>query len=449
MVNPSTPVPPGSDRQHPSILPSFHPGPVLAIVPARGGSKGIPRKNIRNFAGYPLIAYSIEAGLQSKTVTRVIVSTDDEEIAEVARRCGAETPFLRPAEFAQDQTLDLPVFQHALQWLEHNQGYRPEIVVQLRPTSPIRPSGLVDEAVNLLLEHPEADSVRGVVPSGQNPHKMWRLNPQSGRMMPLLAVEGITEPYNAPRQALPPTFWQTGHIDAIRPNVILRGSMSGDVILPVMVDPEYTVDIDTPRDWTRYEWLVYNGNLDMVTPGRKRRPLPEKVDLVVFDFDGVMTDNRVWVDESGREMIAAYRSDSIGVKNLRAAGVDAMVLSTEPNPVVSARCRKMNIPVLQGQADKAAALLRILAERGIDPAHVVYLGNDTNDLPCFPLVGCAVVVADAQPEAARQADLVLRRPGGHGAVRELCDLIAQRINAVLTDAVLTDAVLTDAVLTDT
>src|SRR5512136_2838806 len=111
---------------------------ILALIPARGGSKGIPRKNIRSFSGYPLIAWSIAAALQAETVTRTIVSTDDEEIASVAREWGAETPFLRPAEFAQDQTTDLPVFEHALTWLTENENYHPDAVVQLRPTSPIR-----------------------------------------------------------------------------------------------------------------------------------------------------------------------------------------------------------------------------------------------------------------------------------------------------------------------
>jgi CMP-N-acetylneuraminic acid synthetase len=183
---------------------------VLAIIPARGGSKGIPRKNIKNFAGHPLIAYSIEAGLQAKNVTRVIVSTDDEEIAAVARQYGAETPFLRPSEFAQDRTLDLPVFQHVLGWLADHEGYKPEALVQLRPTSPVRPPELVDEAVETLLSHPEADSVRGVVPAGQNPHKMWRIDPESGRMKNLLDVPGVDEPYNAPRQILPPVTGRPG-----------------------------------------------------------------------------------------------------------------------------------------------------------------------------------------------------------------------------------------------
>lgn len=403
---------------------------VLAIIPARGGSKGIPRKNIKKFAGYPLIAYSIAAGLQSQWVTRVIVSTDDEEIAETARKYGAEVPFFRPSEFAQDKSLDLPVFQHALQWLAENENYHPDIVIQLRPTSPIRPVGCVDDAIQILLEHPDADSVRGVVPSGQNPHKMWRIHQPDGAMSPLLAVEGIAEPYNAPRQALPPVFWQTGHIDAIRPRVILeKNSMSGDKIMPLFIDPQFTVDIDTPFDWLRYEWLVYHAGLDMVSPGKRRRPLPERVDLVVFDFDGVMTDNRVWVDEQGHEMVAANRSDSLGLQRMVKTGIPAMVLSTEVNPVVSARCRKMKLPVIQGVEDKVAVLSGYLNEQGINPAHVIFMGNDLNDVPCFPMVGCSVVPADAQSGALQEADLVLSQRGGHGAVRELCDLLFERIHS--------------------
>jgi N-acylneuraminate cytidylyltransferase len=400
---------------------------VLAVVQARGGSKGIPRKNIRSFAGFPLVAYSIAAGLQAATVTRTIVSTDDEEIAAVSRQYGAEVPFLRPAEYAQDQSLDLPLFEHALTWLSQHEGYRPDVVVQLRPTSPLRPPGLVDEAVELLLAHPEADSVRGVVPAGQNPHKMWKIHPETGRMNPLLEVKGIKEPYNAPRQILPPVYWQTGHIDALRPSVFLeKHSMSGDVILPVLIDPSYTVDIDTMRDWQRYEWMVWHGGLDLVVPGKPRRSIPDDVELIVFDFDGVMTDNRVWVNEEGREWVAANRSDSLGLSRLRETGMQAVVLSTETNPVVSARCRKLNIPVLQGIEDKAGALKSILAERQVDPARVIFVGNDINDVPCFLLVGCAVVVADAQPAARLVADVVLTRNGGHGAVRELCDLLLQK-----------------------
>jgi N-acylneuraminate cytidylyltransferase len=243
---------------------------VLALIPARGGSKGIPRKNIRLFAGYPLIAYSIAAAIQAESAIRVIVSTDDEEIAEVARRFGAETPFLRPAELAGDRTTDLPVFQHALHWLAEHENYHPEIVLHLHATTPVRPRGFVDQAVRLLRENPQVECVRSVVSPGQNPYKMWRIDPQTGRMIPLLTVAGIAEPYNTPRQLLPAVYLQTGHVNAIRPAAILRGSMTGMALLPLMVDASYEVDMDTLADWERGEWVVTTKTLDMVRPEEKK-----------------------------------------------------------------------------------------------------------------------------------------------------------------------------------
>jgi N-acylneuraminate cytidylyltransferase len=240
---------------------------ILAVIPARGGSKGLPGKNIRSFGGHPLIAWSIAAARQSALVTRVIVSTDDEGIAAVARAYRAETPFLRPATLAQDDTTDFPVFEHAVHWLAEHEGYHPDIVVQLRPTSPVRPIGLVERAIGSLLEHPDADCVRGVIPAGQNPFKMWRCHGEDRPITPLLVVEGIAEPYNAPRQALPPVCWQTGHIDAIRVSTITqKRSLTGDVIYPLMVDPRYAVDIDNLSDWARYEALTV-GDLEMIRPG--------------------------------------------------------------------------------------------------------------------------------------------------------------------------------------
>ncbi len=399
------------------------PTEVLAIIPARGGSKSILRKNEQNFVGHPLLAYSIAAGLQAKSVSRVIVSTDDEGIAEIARQYGAEAPFLRPAEFAQDETLDLPVFQHALNWLAEEEGYRPDVIVQLRPTSPLRPRDLVDRAVEKLLKHADADSVRGVVPAGQNPYKMWRFSGEEA-MQPLLKAKGIAEPYNAPRQKLPQTYWQTGHIDAIRARTILKkNSMSGEVIWPVLIDPRYAVDIDTMNDWRRAESLATSGELDLVWPGKPPRPMPKKVKLLVMDFDGVMSDNRVWIDEVGKESIAANRSDGLGMEMLLKTEVEAVVLSKEENPVVARRCEKIGIPYKKGVHNKGKALEELFAEYKVSPEETVFVGNDTNDLPCFPLVACAFAVADSHPEVLRQADKVLDNKGGFGAVREVCDLI--------------------------
>jgi YrbI family 3-deoxy-D-manno-octulosonate 8-phosphate phosphatase len=398
---------------------------ILALIPARGGSKGIPRKNIRSFAGYPLIAWSIAAAKQSRLITRVIVSTDDAEIAAVARECGAETPFLRPAKFAQDTTTDLPVFEHALQWLEENEGYRPDMIVQLRPTSPIRPKNLLDHAIRILLENEDADCVRGVVPAGQNPFKMWRFDGEDKPMKALLDVDGIAEPYNAPRQILPPVYWQTGHIDAIRVSTIKqKRSLTGDVIYPLVIDPRYTVDIDNLSDWAKYEALAHSG-LGMVTPAGMKRPMPEKIDLIICDFDGVITDNRVWTDQEGRESVAASRSDSIRVRELRAVGIDVMILSSEPNPVVRARAKKMGVEAIHGIGlhDKGRVMREVLEQKKINAGNVIYIGNDLNDIPCFEVAGWSVAVADAYPEVIRAADHVLTRAGGHGALRELCDLI--------------------------
>ena len=400
---------------------------ILAIIPARGGSKGIPHKNIREFAGYPLIAWSIAAGLQAKSISRVIVSTDDEEIASVVREYGAEVPFMRPSELAQDRTLDLPVFEHALKWLEDIESYKPDYVVQLRPTSPIRPADMIDSAVKVMVEHRDADSVRGVVPAGQNPYKMWRFNGYDKPLNPLLEVDGVTEPYNAPRQILPQAYWQTGHIDVIRTTTIThKNSLTGNVVYPLVIDPRYTVDIDTLPDWEKYESLVYQGGLDMVTPdGRVRRSMPDKIELILLDFDGVVTDNRVWTDQDGKETVAAYRSDSILIKDLQEKGIETMILSSEVNPVVAARAKKMGVKAVHGMGlqNKGRVMREILDEKNIKAENVIFVGNDLNDLSCFEIAGWSVAVADAFPEVIRAADFVLSKRGGYGAVRELCELI--------------------------
>ena len=221
---------------------------VLAIIPARGGSKGLPRKNILALNGHPLLAYSIAAGRQASGVLRTICSTDDREILECAEAYGAEVPFLRPSSLAQDATPDLPLFLHALQWFEEHHQWKPEIVVHLRPTSPIRFPGQVDTAIELLMNNPEATSVRAVCPSPCTPYKMWRPGSQSQEgepfMNPLLELPGIPEPFNHPRQELPVTWWQTGGLDVIRVSTILDGSMTGKNVLPLITDPNYAVDID-------------------------------------------------------------------------------------------------------------------------------------------------------------------------------------------------------------
>jgi N-acylneuraminate cytidylyltransferase len=220
---------------------------VLALIPARGGSKGIPRKNVMMIAGKPLIAYSILQAKASRRINRVIVSTDDEEIARVAIEWGAEVPFMRPAQYALDSSPDIDVFRHALSWLKENEGYEPDMVVHLRPPGPVRLVELIDQAVDLLAGHPEADAVRSVSPALQTPYKMWGITPDR-YLQPLLQVDGQADCQSLPRQQLPKVFWQNGYVDVIRPRAVLeKNSMWGECVLPFVVE-ETLLELDYPED---------------------------------------------------------------------------------------------------------------------------------------------------------------------------------------------------------
>ncbi len=208
---------------------------VMALIPARGGSKSVPRKNLLSVAGRPLIAYSILHAQSCPSVTRIVVSTDDDEIADVARQHGAEVPFKRPAEAATDMATDFQVFHHALRWLQAEQSYCPELVVHLRPTGPVREPQLIERAVQLMLERPEADALRSVGTAEQTPYKMWRV--EGSFLRPLIELPGFPEAHSMPRQKLPTAYWQNGYVDIVRPRTVLElESMTGRVVLPFIVE---------------------------------------------------------------------------------------------------------------------------------------------------------------------------------------------------------------------
>lgn len=230
---------------------------VLALVPARGGSKGLPRKNARLLAGKPLVAHAVEAGLAARLVDRVICSTDDPAIAELARAAGAEVPFLRPAELAQDTTEDWPVFAHALGWLDEHEGWRPDIVANLRPSTPLRRPGLVDEALQLLVDT-GCDSVKSVCFARQHPHKMWLLTDGGPGMEPYLKTEfRLTRGPDVSRAELDPVYWQTGHVDAMwRRTILDQGVLIGRRVAGLVVDQDDSVDIDGPRELEMAELIL-------------------------------------------------------------------------------------------------------------------------------------------------------------------------------------------------
>ena len=169
---------------------------------------------------------------------------------------------------ALDDTSDLAVFLHAMEWMKENEDYQPDSVIQLRPTTPFRPKGLIDRAVNLLSEYKKADCVRGMVESGENPFKMWEKG-EDGYMIPLIKQTGFAEPYNMPRQYLPKTYWQTGHIDVIPIQTILdKKSLTGKKIAPIFIERTYCIDIDTYDDLVFAEWVLRSKRLEIDMPGQ-------------------------------------------------------------------------------------------------------------------------------------------------------------------------------------
>lgn len=222
---------------------------INTVIPARGGSKTIPKKNIQFLKGKPLIQYSIEYSLRCPLISRTVVSTDAEEIARIAKECGADVPFLRPAEFAQDDTQDFPVFKHALEVLEKIYREQIDCLVLLRPTSPFRPAGLIEKGIDLLNRFPEATSVRSVAVAKEHPFRQWRI---TGNFMEGYET-GVSEAYNVPRQKLPTLYFQTGDLEIIRRQTILDGSISGARVLPLIISHEDVVDIDSESDWKQAE----------------------------------------------------------------------------------------------------------------------------------------------------------------------------------------------------
>jgi CMP-N,N'-diacetyllegionaminic acid synthase len=220
---------------------------VLAIIPARGGSKSVPFKNIAILNGRPLIYYTIQQALETSMITRVLVSTDDAEIADIARRYGAEVPFLRPAEIAGDLSVDIEYMRHALLWLVENEGYRPDVVVNLRPSEPMRQPATINAAIRRLIANPAADCVRSVRLAKESPFKMWLLQ-EDGLIYPATTLDGVAEPYNQPRQALPIAYWQDGYIDVAWSRTILElNSTTGGRVLPFEIT-EQTINIDYPDE---------------------------------------------------------------------------------------------------------------------------------------------------------------------------------------------------------
>lgn len=225
---------------------------AIALIPARGGSKGIRRKNIRLLGGKPLIAWTIEASLGSLGIERTIVSTEDSEIAQVARKQMAEVPFMRPGELALDDTPDYPVFEHALTWLENNEGYTPDIVAWLRPTSPLRSSEDIMTAVSIIVKT-GVDCVRSVCPVEHHPY--WMKSIVDGYLKPF--IKNADENMYYCRQLLPHLYRLNGAVDVFRTaSVLKKRQLYPENIKGYIMPVERSIDLDTELDFTIAEILL-------------------------------------------------------------------------------------------------------------------------------------------------------------------------------------------------
>jgi YrbI family 3-deoxy-D-manno-octulosonate 8-phosphate phosphatase len=379
-------------------------GEVVAIIPARGGSKGVRRKNVRDVGGVPLIVRAIRSAREAPSIDRVVVTTDDAEIAAVARRAGAEVVD-RPAALASDESSSEAALLHALDDLE-SRGVTTRTLVFLQATSPFIAPAALEQAVALV--HGDAD----VAFSAFETHAfLWRVGADG--------ATGINHDHSfrPRRQDREAQLQETGAFYVMRAEGFRRSRYRFfGTVRVVLVDELHAIEIDTVGQ------LAAASALAVLVDGATVAPTRIDVDAVVTDFDGVHTDDRVTVAQDGTESVITNRSDGMGVRLLREAGVPVLILSTEANPVVTARARKLEVDVRQGLRDKAAALTEWAEERGLPLDRIAYLGNDVNDLSCLALVGWPIAVADAHPLVRSAARVVLTRRGGDGAVRELAEL---------------------------
>ncbi|MEV0647201.1 acylneuraminate cytidylyltransferase [Phytomonospora sp. NPDC050363] len=379
---------------------------VLVVIPARGGSKGVPGKNLTPVAGVPLVARAVSASLAASRVSRVAVSTDDNGIAAAARHAGAEV-VMRPPAISGDLSSSEAAVLHAMDSLEGASGV--DIVVLVQCTSPFLSPSDVDGVVAAIADD-GADSAFTAAPFHGF---VWRHGDTDDG--PVKGVHGVNHDaaHRAMRQSRPREFLETGSAYAMRAEGLREHGhrFFGRVAL-VATDPARTLEIDDPSDLLRARALA-------PLLERGRTPSRADVDAVVLDFDGTQTDDRVLIDADGREIVAVHRGDGLAVAAMRRAGLPVLILSTETNPVVAARARKLKVPVLHGIDRKDIALKRWCEEQAIAPERVLYVGNDVNDLPCFDLVGWPVAVADAHEVVRAAARAVTGTRGGHGAIREI------------------------------
>lgn len=414
---------------------------VLAVIPARGGSKGVPGKNLATVGDVPLVARAVRECLAARLTGAVAVSTDDPGIAAAAEAAGAEV-VERPAELAGDAASSESALLHALDAHEARYGTAVDVVLLVQCTSPFLTREDIDKVTAAVLDG--ADTALTVAPFHGF---LWRdAATRTAAGAASAGGHGVNHDklYRPRRQDRPEDLLETGAAYAMRAAGFRteRHRFFGRTEL-VRTDPARVLEIDDPHDLARARAIAplldsvgggsagSAGSFDFpsaalpgpAAPPRPVLPTRDDIDAVVIDFDGTQTDDRVLIDSEGRELVAVHRGDGLGIAALRRAGLPLLILSTEQNPVVAARARKLRIPVLHGIDRKDLALKQWCEEQRVAPERVLYAGNDVNDLPCFGLVGWPVAVASAHDAVRAAARATTSTPGGEGAIREIASWI--------------------------
>lgn len=378
---------------------------ILAIIPARGGSRGLPRKNLKLFCGVPLVGLTVWQATQAKCVTRVVVSTDDAEIARISRSFGAQI-VPRPDSLAGDSASSESALEHCLERLRVERKYEPDLVVFLQCTSPLRRLDDIDRAVATLLNE-EADSLLSVVPF----HRfIW--TEESG--IPKALNYDVSQ--RPRRQDRSQEYMENGSIYIFKPWVleVFNNRLGGKISLYVM-DPSTGCEIDDPSDFRMAQWIAKQTNIPLPLQMLLRR-----VRLLALDFDGVLTDDRIIVLQDGHEAVICYRTDRSGLESLKNLGFETILISEDEDSPATAWSSRLGIPRVTSLGDKRACLESYCRDRDISMSQVAYVGED---IEVMKAVGLAVAVADALPPVLEAAHVVLRQEGGKGAIREISEML--------------------------
>lgn len=381
---------------------------AAAIIPARGGSKGVPGKNLRQIGGVPLVGRTTSAAAAAARISSVYVSSDDDAILAAGARYGA-APIRRPADLSSDTASSEDAILHAITELERG-GDDAEIIVFLQCTSPFTTSDEID-AVVAAFDDP---AINAAFTASEDHGFLWRVD-ETG------AARGVNHDETTPRQRrqdLPSQYLENGAVYAFRKSVFVkkRTRFCPPIVLIKSNAPK--VEIDTEEDLALCRRLA---TVQPLSHDLQRRL--SKIKIFITDFDGVHTDDRVIVWEDGREGVMCSRADGMGVERLRKSGMRVVIVSKETNKVVAARAAKMNVEVFHGQENKVSIVDRLLAEAGVEWGELAFMGNDVNDIACMEKAGFAIAPADARAEAKAAASWITAALGGKGAVREAAELL--------------------------